>query len=141
MKKSLVFVLLVVAAMLAFNAVAYAVTHNFDGWFSIDVPAGWTVEGSGADMYVRVASLDGSESITFEYASAEGMGSREFAEYTLGILGGSGSVTETNYGSFGFTLPNGSNVRALMTGCVGVVMKSVRGFDNLQGIIETFVGF
>lgn len=138
MKKSLVFMLLVVALMLVFNTVAYAVTHNFDGWFSIDVPAGWTVEGSGTDMFVRVMSPDGTESITFEYASEEGMGSREFAEYTLGIMGGSGSVVETGYGSFGFTLQNGNSVRALMLGCVGVVMKSVRGFDNLQSIIETF---
>jgi len=136
--KKLLLMVLVVVVMLVFSAVAYAATHKFDGWFSIDVPAGWTVEGSGVDMFVRAASPDGSESITFEYASAEGMNSREFAEYTLGILGGSGSVAETNYGDFEFVLQNGNSVRALMLGCVGIVMKSTRGYDNLHGIIKTF---
>ena len=139
--KKLLFIVLAVAAMLVFNAVAYAVTHNFDGWFSIDVPVGWAVEGSGADMFVRVMSPDGSESITFEYTSAEGMDSREFAEYTLGILEGNNPVVETDYGDFEFVLKNGNNVRALMLGNVGVVMKSVSGFDTLHSIIGTFVSW
>ena len=132
-------VLLTIITILAFGTCAHAATHDFEGWFSIDVPAGWSTAGSGADMFVSIASPDGAESITFEYAGSEGMDSRQFAEYAAGKLGGNGLGAETEFGDFEFALQSGK-ARALMIGNMGIVMKSADGFDNLHNILQTFVG-
>ena len=138
--KNFFVLLMIVTTIFAFGACACAATHDFDGWFSIDVPAGWSIEGSGVDMFVSIASPDGVDSITFEYAGAEGMDSHQFAEYASGILGGDSIVVETDFGDFEFALQNGSKAHALMIGNVGIVMSSAHGFDNLHSILETFVG-
>ena len=141
--------------MLSFSGRASAAERNIKGWFTLDVPDGWAVsykKQGGNDvcfneLYARIDSPDGSEAITFEYASAEGLDSRQFAENASGNLGGSSPVVETDHGKYcdyGFVFTdNGAKTaaRAFMIESVGIVMRSRNGnFDNLCGIIRAFNG-
>jgi len=136
MKNFLVF-LLVLVVVLMFSTGAYAARQVFNG-FSVEVPVGWGVTGNG-DGWGALIAPNGTESISFEYSSAEGMDSCQFAKNVSDNLGGS-SVVETDRGDYEFTfISNGvkTNARAFMVMSVGVVMKTQGGFDKLYGVLET----
>jgi len=138
-KKDFLVLMLVMVVMLAFSAVAHAANRNFDGWFTLDVPNGWKAEQD--DLFVQITSPNGSEVITFEYASAEGMDPYQFAESSSSKLGGNSPVVETDRGDFEFVFTNNgvkTNARAFMIESVGIVMRSHGGFDNLYSILDTF---
>jgi hypothetical protein len=131
MKKPLIFMLLI-AVTLMFGAVAHATVQNMDGWFSIDVPDGWTVNKTG-DMFISIASPNGTEVVTFEYASAEGMDPHQFA---LSMSGGN-PVVITDRDDYEFVCSD-TTARAFMIESIGVVMKAQNGFDNIYEILATF---
>ena len=137
----LLVILLVVAVMLAFSMTAYAAVQNMNGWFSIDVPGDWVVNKAEDELFVRIASPGEEEVITFEFSSAEGMDSRQYAENASGRLGGSSPVNETNRGDFEFVYMNNgvsTAARAFMIESVGIVTKSGHGFDDIYNILDTF---
>jgi len=136
MKNFLVLVLVLVM-VLAFSTSAYAARQVFNG-VSVEVPTGWGVVVD-KDGWGALVSPNGTESISFEYSSAEGMDSCQFAKNVADNLGGS-AVVETNSGDFAFTfLNNGvnTNARAFMVLSVGVVMKTQSDFGKLNSILET----
>jgi hypothetical protein len=139
MKKLLVLVLLAVAALM-FGAVAYAAVQNMDGWFHIDVPEEWIVEKVEDGFFVSIASPDGTEVITFEYANREGMDAYQFAISASDKFGGASPVVEADQDVYEFTISeNGVNtaVRAFMFESIGIIMKSQHGFDGLYNILDT----
>jgi len=133
MKNLLVLVMIVVIALCT---TAHAAVQNMNGWFSIDVPAGWTVHQAEEELFVSITSLDGSGIVTFEYASVEEMDSRQFADNKSGSLGGSSPV-EIERGEYEFVLTDGTLVRAFMVGSVGIVIKTQYGFESIYDMLKT----
>jgi len=93
------------------------------------------------ELFVRLVSPGEEDVITFEYSSAEGMDSRQYAENVSGSLGGSSPVTETDRGDFEFVyIDNGvsTSARAFMIDSIGIVISSRRDFNNIYGVLESF---
>ena len=143
---------LVLAAALTFCAAAHAVVHEFKGFavhgFSVDVPPGWYVtqdtEGNKFDFNsphgsITVAKTGGSESVTFLYASSEGLSAPTFATMVAGLVDGSTPVQNV-YGGYEFTYTAGGeqiNVETRHVSHLGIVMESKSGFEDILSILET----
>jgi hypothetical protein len=126
---------------LIFSTTSHAAVQNMNGWFSIDVPEDWVVKKAENELFVCIASPEEEEVIAFEFSSAEGMDSRQYAENLSGSLGGSSPVTETDRGDFEFVyIDNGvsTTARAFMIESVGIMMKSEHDFDNVYNVLDTF---
>jgi hypothetical protein len=151
MKNLLVLVLVMVMA-LTLGACACATVNEFNGFavhgFSIDVPAGWFVtENKESNKYgfnspdgsITVARMGGSESITFLYASSEGLYAATFAAAIAGLLGDIIPV-ENGDGDFKFSYTKNGFETDVLTrhiGHLGIVMESKSGFDDILSILET----
>ena len=109
-----------------------------DGWFSIYVHNDLESEQSGGRFICQYNLSGSTEVITFKYASAERMDSFQFAKNTSGKFGGSNLIVKTDSDDYEFVC-NGTTSRAFMIESVGVVMTSQNCFDNLYGIIGTFI--
>jgi len=154
MKKFLVIALLVVMT-LAFCSFANAVVYEFKEFavhgFSIDAPEDWTVSNEGEGKFdkdfpggvVYMSSPDGSTSMTFLYASSEGLDARSFAWFVAGhIEEDCSDPVENGYGGYEFSYTeNGGkiNIQTRHVGHLGIVMKSEYGFDDFMPILDTLV--
>jgi len=153
MKKLLVLVLvLVLVMMLVFSTIAHATKHEFTDCaacgFSLDVPDGWSVtedkldnkfDFNSPDGSIIIARMGGTESITFLYASSEGLCPSSFAEMLAGLLDGSKPVVNDD-GDFVFKYMNNgveTEARTRHIGHLGIVMESRDGFDNILAILGT----
>ena len=140
-KISVGLLIILLALTLIFSLAAHASVQNMNGWFSIDVPEDWMVKKTEDELFVRLVSPGEEDVITFEYSSAEGMDSRQYAENVSGSLGGSSPVTETDRGDFEFVyIDNGvsTSARAFMIDSIGIVISSRRDFNNIYGVLESF---
>jgi hypothetical protein len=139
--KNFFVLILLIAMTLTFGVTAQAAVQSINGWFSIDVPDGWTTHNSEEGLFVSITSPEGTEIITFEYASAEGMDPCQFAENNSGNLGGSSPVVETERGDYEFMYTDNDatvTARAFMVESIGIVMKTQQGFDGIYKILDTF---
>jgi hypothetical protein len=130
--------------MFTFEAAAYSAIRNFGGRFEVDIPDDWIVEEREEDMYVRIQSPDGLESIVFEYATREAMNSHQFAERSSEKRGGTSPVIETDFDVYEFMFREGETDfvgRAFMVASLGVLMISQGIFENLYQIIGTIYCF
>ncbi|MCL1875012.1 MAG: hypothetical protein FWF87_01980 [Synergistaceae bacterium] len=151
MKNFLVLMLVLVLA-LTFCAGAQATVQTFNGFavhgFSLDVPAGWFAsenkdsnkfDFNSPDGSITIARMGGAESITFLYASSEGLYEATFAEAIAGLMNGSDPV-ENGFGDFEFSYTKGgekTNVLTRHISHLGIVMESKSGFDDILSILET----
>jgi hypothetical protein len=150
--KNLIVLVLVMVVALTLCAGAHAAVHEFNGFavrgFSIDVPADWFVtedkdgnkfDFNSPDGSITIARTGGADSITFLYASSEGLDKATFARMVSGQLEGSSPV-ENNDGYFEFTYTKDGVETDVLTGHIGhlgIVMESKSGFEDIMSILET----
>jgi len=136
----------------ALYSVARATAYEFKEFavhgFSLNAPEDWTViedkvrnifDFNSPDGSIIIVCEGKSESITFLYASSEGLYPRSFAEMVAGLLHGSDPAESSN-GDFEFKYTNDgivTEVRTRQVGHLGIVMESTYGFDDILEILET----
>jgi hypothetical protein len=127
--------MLLVAAALMFSVAAYAVVRDFYG-FSIDVPDGWSTNVDESEYSVSFTAQDGA-SFKIKHVSREGMDAFSFAQSAAFDMGG---TTPERIGrvEYEFTLPDGTEARAMHIESWGILMLSNSGFESHMEMLNSW---